>query len=136
MLRKIIRSLAFCLVCCAVTTLAPAQDSIAAKKEESKDSAQETKKQKPVKMVELALAGGKVQLKKPETWKAPDKLRSRIIEREFAVPAVEGDKENGRLTMMRSGWLSRTKCTALVWSIRTTRRQENGGGCEGDQERD
>lgn len=58
---------------------------------------------KPVKLVTLTLAGGALELKVPETWKAPDKPRSRIIERELAVPPAKGDKQPGRLTMMRSG---------------------------------
>lgn len=59
--------------------------------------------EKPVKLVEVTLAGGAVRIKQPEAWKAPKAKRSRIIEREFAVPAVGEDKTDGRLTMMRSG---------------------------------
>ena len=61
------------------------------------------KAEKTVKLVDVTLAGGAIQFKQPEAWKAPKAKRSRIIEREFAVPAVDGDKTDGRLTMMRSG---------------------------------
>jgi hypothetical protein len=50
----------------------------------------------------IDLAGGKFALKAPATWvrKQP---QTRIVEHEFAIPAVEGDKAEGRLTVMGAG---------------------------------
>lgn len=52
--------------------------------------------------VSVSLADGAVRVTVPGNWK-PSTARSRIIEREFAIPAAEGDEKPGRLTMMRSG---------------------------------
>lgn len=62
----------------------------------------ETKPAKQIKMVETELAKGRVQVKVPTTWKMPAKRRSRIIEREYQIPAAKGDKTPGRLTMMQA----------------------------------
>jgi len=50
----------------------------------------------------IDLAEGKVTLEAPKDWvrKAP---RTRIVEHEFAVKAVEGDTEEGRFTVMAAG---------------------------------
>lgn len=55
-----------------------------------------------VSLVDVKLAGGALQLQVPADWKQKP-LRSRILEREFAVPKSDGDTTDGRLTMMRSG---------------------------------
>ncbi len=50
----------------------------------------------------IDLAGGKLELTAPPNWmrKQP---KVRIIEHEFAVPAVEGDTGDGRVTIMGAG---------------------------------
>ena len=61
------------------------------------------KKDKPkVKLASVTLARGAVSLKLPASWEKKNP-RSRIVEREFAVPKSKDDKADGRLTMMRSG---------------------------------
>ena len=50
----------------------------------------------------IALAGGKLTMKAPKDW-IRKKPRTRIVEHEFAVTAVKGDKINGRVTFMRAG---------------------------------
>lgn len=47
----------------------------------------------------INLAGGKMQLTAPATWQQKPP-QSAIVEHEFAVPAAEGDKTDGRLTIM------------------------------------
>jgi hypothetical protein len=51
---------------------------------------------------QMALADGKLVLTMPEKWqkKTP---RSRIVEFEYEIPAVEGDENPGRLTVMGAG---------------------------------
>jgi hypothetical protein len=50
----------------------------------------------------MALADGKIELTAPATWvrKQP---QTRIVEHEFAIPAVTGDAADGRLTVMGAG---------------------------------
>lgn len=50
----------------------------------------------------IALADGKLVVTAPATWvrKQP---KSRIVEHEFAIPAAEGDKQEGRFTVMGAG---------------------------------
>lgn len=60
-------------------------------------AAQSDDKQKPI-----SLAGGKFQMTGPAGWKQKTP-RVNIIEAEFAVPKVEGDSVDGRLTVMASG---------------------------------
>ena len=50
----------------------------------------------------VSIAGGKISLQAPGEW-VKKQPRSRIVEVEFAVPAVEGDEKDGRLTIMRAG---------------------------------
>lgn len=50
----------------------------------------------------IALADGKLTLTAPEDWKR-EEPRSRIIEHEFSIPAVEGDELPGRMTIMAAG---------------------------------
>jgi hypothetical protein len=50
----------------------------------------------------MSLAGGKLQLKAPGSW-TRKKPQTMIVEHEFAVPAAEGDKADGRLTVMAAG---------------------------------
>lgn len=64
--------------------------------------ADQEKAEKKVRFVPIDLARGAIELKVPEHWKAK-KTTSRIVEREFTVPAAEGTKTTGRLTMMRAG---------------------------------
>ncbi len=59
-------------------------------------------KKSAAKLQHATLARGTVTFSLPAVWKAQT-LRSRILEREYAVPAAQGDKIAGRLTMMRSG---------------------------------
>jgi hypothetical protein len=47
----------------------------------------------------IALADGKIELVAPEKWQKKQP-RTRIVEFEFAAPASEGDKIDGRLTVM------------------------------------
>lgn len=69
----------------------------------STDSKQaKTKQAKPLKTVKADIARGLLNAKIPEAWKQQP-LRSRIIEHEFAIPPVDGDKNAGRMTMMASG---------------------------------
>ncbi len=50
----------------------------------------------------MALAGGKLQIKAPAGW-VRKRPQSSIVEHEFAIPAVEGDAADGRLTVMGAG---------------------------------
>lgn len=83
------------LICFASTPCVFAQATAEADKSDEK--------KKPIKMVDTTLAGGRLKLQVAASWKKPAKRRSRIIEREFTVPAAKGDKASGRLTMMQSG---------------------------------
>src|SRR5436190_1474179 len=51
---------------------------------------------------EMALAEGKLVVTTPEAWKKK-MPRSRIIEHEYEIPAVEGDEQPGRMTVMGAG---------------------------------
>jgi hypothetical protein len=50
----------------------------------------------------VTLSEGNIKLTVPKGW-VVKKSRVRIIEREFSVPAVEGDTNDGRVTMMGAG---------------------------------
>jgi hypothetical protein len=50
----------------------------------------------------MALAGGKLSLKAPADWVAKPP-QSPIIEYEYSIPAVKGDSNDGRLTVMAAG---------------------------------
>jgi hypothetical protein len=50
----------------------------------------------------VKFAGGKLQLKVPETWQKK-KPQNNIIEYEFAAPKAEGDDVDGRMTLMGAG---------------------------------
>jgi hypothetical protein len=50
----------------------------------------------------VELAEGKISLMAPEAWQKKQP-RVRIIEYEFATPAVEGDADDGRVTIMGAG---------------------------------
>ena len=50
----------------------------------------------------VAIAGGAFQLDAPAAWKVKQP-RSRIVAHEFAVNAADGDKNDGRLTIMGAG---------------------------------
>lgn len=54
------------------------------------------------KPTEISMADGKVSLTAPKQW-VRKKPRNRIIAHEFAAPAVEGDENDGRLTLMQAG---------------------------------
>lgn len=92
--RAEIRGILFFLVAISAPCLAQAA-------EEQKRAASETPAK--TKLVEVSLANGAVSLKLPADWTAPEQVRSRIVEREFTVPKADGDQDDGRLTMMRSG---------------------------------
>ena len=77
------------------------ESSKTVKKAENESSDKVAAQQKP-ELVEVSLAGKQITLKLPKAWKSK-RPRSRIVEREFAVPKVTGDDNDGRLTMMRSG---------------------------------
>ena len=51
---------------------------------------------------EMELADGKLVVTTPESWKKK-MPRSRIIEHEYEIPAVEGDESPGRMTVMGAG---------------------------------
>jgi hypothetical protein len=51
---------------------------------------------------QVTLADGKLTLTAPADWKK-QQPSVRIIEAEFAIPAVPGDKNDGRLTIMAAG---------------------------------
>jgi hypothetical protein len=51
---------------------------------------------------QVTLADGKISLAAPADWKK-QQPSVRIIEAEFAIPAVDGDKNDGRLTIMAAG---------------------------------
>ena len=65
----------------------------------AQDAAAEKDKKPPV---EVSVADGNVKMMAPANWK---KIKPKInfIEAEFQIPAVEGDKNNGRLTVMAAG---------------------------------
>jgi hypothetical protein len=50
----------------------------------------------------LDLAGGKLQLKAPASW-VRKKPQTMIVEYELAIPAVEPDTADGRMTVMAAG---------------------------------
>lgn len=50
----------------------------------------------------FVIADGKITFTAPEGWKKIQP-RVRIIEHEYQIDAVEGDKENGRMTIMGAG---------------------------------
>jgi len=54
------------------------------------------------KSVEIKFADGKMTLHAPGSWEQK-KPRVRIIEHEFSIPPVEGDKLAGRVTVMGAG---------------------------------
>jgi hypothetical protein len=51
---------------------------------------------------QVTLAEGKLTLTAPANWKK-QQPSVRIIEAEFAIPAADGDKNDGRLTIMAAG---------------------------------
>lgn len=50
----------------------------------------------------ITLADGKFEMTAPKSWKR-QQPRTQIVEHEFSAPAVEGDKIDGRLTVMGAG---------------------------------
>ncbi len=50
----------------------------------------------------VKFAGGKLQLRVPDGWQKK-KPQNNIIEYEFAAPKVEGDENDGRVTLMGAG---------------------------------
>jgi hypothetical protein len=50
----------------------------------------------------IELAGGKLQLKAPQTW-TRKRPQTSIVEHEFAAPSAEGDSVEGRFTVMAAG---------------------------------
>ncbi len=50
----------------------------------------------------IVLGGGKLRMKAPAKWQRK-KPQTQIVEHEFAVPAAEGDKADGRMTIMGAG---------------------------------
>ena len=54
------------------------------------------------KPIDIAIAEGEITLSAPGQWEKKEP-RNRIIEVEIAVPAVEGDEVDGRLTIMQAG---------------------------------
>ena len=51
---------------------------------------------------EIGFARGRLSLTAPESWQRK-KPRTRIVEHEFAIPAADGDKTDGRMTLMGAG---------------------------------
>lgn len=51
---------------------------------------------------QIHLADGQIRLDVPGTWQSK-KPRNRIVEFEFAIPAIEGDENDGRVTVMGAG---------------------------------
>lgn len=51
---------------------------------------------------EIELAGGTLTMSKPEGWKKVD-VKSGILEAEMAIPKVDGDADDGRITFMAAG---------------------------------
>ena len=78
--KQMLLGFALLLLCCGSATVALAQDDAAA----------------------LQLAGGKLEMTAPAQWmrKQP---QTRIVDFEFAIPAVKGDAADGRLTVMGAG---------------------------------
>jgi hypothetical protein len=50
----------------------------------------------------MDLGGGKARLTAPETWQSKEP-RTSIVEYEFAIPAAQGDANDGRMTVMAAG---------------------------------
>jgi hypothetical protein len=57
---------------------------------------------RPVRADEMELADGKLVVTTPESWKKK-MPKSRIIEHEYEIPAVDGDENAGRMTVMGAG---------------------------------
>jgi hypothetical protein len=81
---------ALSLACCLMTVSLQAQPE---------DKTATDEKSQPV---ELKLGDGVLNLMVPGDW-TKEQPRTNIVEAEFSLKAVEGDDENGRLTMMASG---------------------------------
>ena len=82
-----------CAISCVVATGLAVAISIPQSLQAAEDSAKPT-------VVEIA--DGAISLEAPAEWKKT-KPASRIVEVEFAIPKVEGDSADGRLTIMQAG---------------------------------
>ena len=85
------RRSAVCLVCFCVPAIAmlfQAAPTTAAEDEKTPE--------------QIVLAEGKIKLDVPSNWKK-EKPRTRIVDFEFSIPAVEDDKIDGRVTVMGAG---------------------------------
>jgi hypothetical protein len=85
------RRSAVCLVCFCVPAIAMLFQAALA------DAADDEKKPE-----QIVLAEGKIKLDVPSSWKK-EKPRTRIVDFEFSIPAVEDDKIDGRVTVMGAG---------------------------------
>lgn len=81
---------------------------------------------------QIVLAEGKIRLDVPNGWQSK-KPRNRIVEFEFAIPAIEGDDEDGRVTVMGAGgsidanvsrWISQFVQPDRTATSKRTRREE------------
>lgn len=54
------------------------------------------------KPTQIVLGEGKIKLDVPDGWES-QKPRTRIVDFEFSIPAVEGDENDGRVTVMGAG---------------------------------
>ena len=84
------------MIVCVGTSHVVAEEATAVKEPDAKAKA------KPLKTVDVKMAEGLLKAKLPEAWKQK-KVRSPIIELEWAVAPVKGDENPGRLTAMASG---------------------------------
>jgi len=80
----------------------------------------------------IVLAEGKIQLDVPDGWQSK-KPRNRIVEFEFAIPAIEGDDVDGRVTVMGAGgsidanvsrWIAQFVQPDRTATSKRTRREE------------
>jgi hypothetical protein len=77
-----------------IQEIVPTDDEAKPKTEESADP--------PPAPIAVKVAGGEIQFSATGNWSAvPPK--SRMLEAELKIPAVEGDEQNGRLTIMGAG---------------------------------
>lgn len=85
------RRTAVCLVCFCLPAIAMlSQSPLGAAAEDVKKPEQ------------IVLGEGKIKLDVPSSWKK-EKPRTRIVDFEFSIPAVEDDENDGRVTVMGAG---------------------------------
>ncbi|MEM9353629.1 MAG: hypothetical protein AAGA92_11505 [Planctomycetota bacterium] len=90
-------------------------------------AAQENRAAKALASQPFTIADGAFELEAPGDWKAV-KPKIRLIEREFSIPAADGDEAPGRLTVMAAGGGVEANIARWVGQFRSP----EGGAIAGD----